>query len=63
MESKNLILNFFKKLDKWFKDIILDDVDKPHDGPLPYHKGFGIKKDPVTRIENRFNEQKKQNRG
>lgn len=42
---------------------MLDDVDKPHDGPLPYHKGFGKKKDPVTRIEKRFDEQRKQNGG
>ena len=57
------MLTFLKKLNNWFRDFMLDDVDKPHDGPLPYHKGFGKKKDPVTRIENRFDEQKKQNRG
>lgn len=57
------MLTFFKKLNNWFRDFMLDDVDKPHNGPLPYHKGFGKRKDPVTRIENRFDEQKKQNRG
>lgn len=57
------MLTFFKKLDRWFKDFMLDDVDKPHDDPLPYHKGFGKKKDPVTRIEKRFDEQRKQNGG
>ncbi len=54
---------FFKKLNSWFRNIMLDDVDKEYDGPLPYHKKFGAKKNPVERIEKRFNEQKAQNRG
>lgn len=57
------MLTFLKKLNNWFRDIMLDEVDTLYDGPLPYHKGFGKKKDPVTRIESRFNEQRKQNKG
>ncbi len=57
------MVKFFKKINSWFKNILLDDVDKQYDGPLPYHKKFGSKKNPVDRIENRFGVQKKQNRG
>ena len=51
--------NFFKNINKWFRNLILDDVDKEFEGLLPYHKKFGSKKDPVERIEKRFDEQKK----
>lgn len=57
------ILTFFKKINTWFRNLMLEDVDKIHDGPLPYHKKFGSKKDPVSRIEKRFKDQKKHNRG
>ena len=35
------MMKLIKKFNKYFRDLILDDVDKEHDGPLPYHKGFG----------------------
>ncbi|MFD2725886.1 hypothetical protein [Hyunsoonleella rubra] len=57
------MIDFFKKLNKWIRDFMLDDVDKPFDGPLPYHKEFGKKRNPVERIEKRFDVQKSQNRG
>lgn len=57
------IIKIIKKLNTLFRDFMLDDVDKIHKGPLPYHKKFGSKKNPVKRIEKRFNEQKSQNRG
>ena len=31
----------FKKINSWLKNLLLDDVDKKYDGPLPYHKKFG----------------------
>lgn len=51
--------NLFEKINSWFRNLMLDDVDKEYDGPLPYHKKFGSKKNPVERIEKRFDEQKK----
>ena len=51
--------NLFGKLNDWFRNLILDDVDKEYDGPLPYHKKFGSKKNPVERIEKKFDNQKK----
>lgn len=57
------MISTLKNLNSWFRDLILDDVDKQYDKPLPYHKKFGSKKDPVERIEERFDEQKFHNRG
>jgi hypothetical protein len=57
------MVRFLKKVNSWFRTIMLDDVDKEHDGPLPYHKKFGSTKNPVDRIQKRFDEQKAQNRG
>jgi len=50
--------SFFNKINLWFRNLMLEDVDKEFDGPLPYHKKFGSKRDPVERIEKRFDEQK-----
>jgi len=55
--------DFIIKLNSWFRNLILDDVDKEPDGLPNYHRKFGSKKDPVDRIEKRFIKQKKQNRG
>ena len=40
----------------------MEDIDKELDGLPGYHRKFGSKKDPVERIEKRFNKQKRQNR-
>ena len=39
--------NIIKKFNLWFRNLMLDDVDKEYDGPLPYHKKFGSKKNPT----------------
>lgn len=57
------MIAFLKKCNQWLRNQLLDDVDKVYEGPLPYHKKFGAKKDPVSRINERFKEQKAQNRG
>lgn len=54
--------DILKKVNTWFRNLVLDDVDKEFNGPLPHHKKFGFKKDPVERIEKRFKEQKGHNR-
>ena len=36
--------NLFKKINTWFRNLMLDDVDKKYDGPLPYHRKFGAEK-------------------
>lgn len=36
--------NLFGKLNDWFRNLILDDVDKEYDGPLPYHKNLAQRK-------------------
>ena len=53
----------FEKFNFWIRKLLLDDVDKELDGLPKYHRGFGSKKDPIERIENRFNKQKRQNKG
>ena len=57
------MLNLLLRINSWVRNLLLEDVDKPYEGPLPYHKKFGSKKDPVGRIENRFKTQKRQSRG
>ena len=55
--------DFLNKLNSWFRGLMLDDVDKELEGLPSYHRKFGSKKDPIERIEKRFDKQKKQNRG
>ncbi len=54
--------DFFNKLNVWFKNLMLDDVDKEPDGYRTNRSTFRAKKAPVQRINNRFKEQKKHNR-
>ncbi|WP_417873500.1 hypothetical protein [Xanthomarina gelatinilytica] len=32
--------NLFEKINSWFRNLMLNEVDKEYDGPLPYHKKF-----------------------
>jgi hypothetical protein len=57
------MIRLIKKFNSWMRSLLLDDVDKEPDGLPSYHKKFGSKRNPVDRIENRFSQQKKQNRG
>ena len=57
------MIRLIKKFNSWLRSLLLDDVDKEPDGLPSYHKKFGSKRNPVDRIENRFSQQKKQNRG
>jgi hypothetical protein len=50
---------FFIKLNHFFRNLLLEDVDKEPDGLPKYHKKFGSKKDPVKRIEKRYKDQQK----
>jgi len=52
----------FERLNFWFRNLLMEDIDKELDGLPGYHRKFGSKKDPVERIEKRFNKQKRQNR-
>lgn len=54
--------SFFKKLNLWFRKILLEDVDIKIDKSLPYYKKFGSRKSPTEKIEKRFNEQKQDNK-
>ncbi len=56
--------NFFIKLNDFFRNLLLDDVDKPYDKPLPYHRKFGSKERQKNDIkQKRLNEQKQQSGG
>lgn len=61
------MLSFLKRLNNFFRNLLLDDVDKAHDGPLPYHKGFrandSYKKHKEKLNRKRNLEQHEQNRG
>ena len=54
-------MSFFKKLNDWIRDLLLDDVDKPIEGMPKYHKGFGSKRNPTERLNERFEKQKSHN--
>lgn len=52
---------FFIKLNTFFRNILLSDVDKPYDKPLPYHRKFGsIERQKKDLKKRRLNEQKQQ---
>lgn len=53
---------FLNKLILWLRNLILDDADKEYEDALPDPKKIDFKKDPVARIQKRFNEQKGHNR-
>ena len=59
--------NFLARINNFFRNLLLDDVDKPHDGPLPYHKGFrsndSYKKHKARLKEKRAYEQEEQSKG
>ena len=48
--------DFIRKLNHYFRNLILDDVDKEPDTLPKYHKNFRGKRDPVKRIQERHNE-------
>ena len=58
------MIQFLRKLNSWFRDLMLDDVEKPLSDYVGsgMNRSFRSKKDPVERIENRFDEQKRMNR-
>ena len=55
-------MNFFTRLNNWIRNILMDDVDKPIKGMPKYHKGFGSKRNPTERLNEKFERQKKHNR-
>ena len=58
------MIKILKRINNWFRDIVLDDVDKEYEKPLPYHKGFGDKKAQIERIkQKRETEQNQMSRG
>lgn len=59
-------MKWLAKLNLFFKDLFLDEVDKEYDKPLPYHKDFGpksIAKQKEILKRKRAIEQEQQNRG
>lgn len=55
---------FFLKLNNFIRNILLDDVDKPYDKPLPYHRKFGsVERQKSDIKQKRYNEQKQQSGG
>lgn len=56
--------DFISKINNFFKNLLLDDVDKPFDGPLPYHKKFGSKERQRADLkQKRAKENKEQSKG
>ncbi|MEM9681325.1 MAG: hypothetical protein AAF901_13465 [Bacteroidota bacterium] len=58
------MLKFLNRINNFFRNLLLDDVDKVYDKPLPYHRKFGS----VERQKNdiklkRLKEQQEQSRG
>lgn len=55
---------FFLKLNNFFRNLLLDNVDKPYDKPLPYHRKFGsIERQKSDIKQKRLKEQNEQSRG
>ncbi len=55
------MVKLFERFNFWFRNLVLDDIDKELDHLPKYHRKFGSKKNPVERIEKRFDKQKRQN--
>ena len=56
--------DYFIKLNTFFRNILLDDVDKPYGKPLPYHRKFNSKERQKKDIKlKRANERKQQTKG
>lgn len=55
---------FFKKLNHFFRNLLLDDVDKLYEKPLPYHRKFRSKERQKNDLkQKRSNERKEQSKG
>ncbi|WP_407556778.1 hypothetical protein [Winogradskyella sp. 4-2091] len=55
---------FLLKLNSFIRNILLDDVDKPYDKPLPYHRKFGsVERQKKDIKQKRYIEQKQQSGG
>ncbi|MBC3846737.1 hypothetical protein H8K90_10135 [Winogradskyella echinorum] len=55
---------FFIKLNNFFRNLLLSDVDKPYDRPLPYHRKFGsVERQKNDLKQKRAQEQREQSRG
>ncbi|MDO1500291.1 hypothetical protein Q2T40_09135 [Winogradskyella maritima] len=60
----NKVAIFFNNLNRFFRNLLLDDVDKVHDRPLPYHRKFGSVEQKKAKLKaKREIEQIQQNRG
>ena len=58
------MLNFLKQINKFFRDLLLDDVDKDYGRPLPYHRKFGSVKRQKEDIKQKLaKERHEQSRG
>ena len=56
--------NIFDKIEQFFKNILLDDVDKDYGKVLPHHRKFGSVERQKRDIKNkRKKEQRQQSRG
>lgn len=57
------MISFLKTINKWFRNLILPNVDKPLKDYIGsgMNRGFRSKRDPVEQIEKRFDEQKSMN--
>ncbi|NRD19821.1 hypothetical protein HNV08_07145 [Winogradskyella eckloniae] len=54
---------FFLKLNTFIRNMLLDDVDKPYDKPLPYHRKFGSVDRQKNDIKQKRNYEQKQQSG
>ncbi|NRA92363.1 MAG: hypothetical protein HRU26_06695 [Psychroserpens sp.] len=56
--------NIFEKIERFFKNIFLDEVDKDYGKVLPYHRKFGSVERQKRDIQQKRNrEQHEQSRG
>jgi hypothetical protein len=57
-------MKILTQINAFFRNLLLDDVDKEHYGPLPYHRKFGSKERQKTDLkQKRTKEQKEQSSG
>ena len=57
-------MKFLERLNTFFRNLLLDDVDKTYDGPLPYHRKFGsVKRQKDDLKQKRAKEANEQSRG
>ena len=58
------MLKFFNRINDFFRNLLLEDVDKQPKGPLAYHKKFGsVQRQKADIKKKRAKQRRQQSRG